>query len=274
MKFYLIATKGRKKGFPVPISVDLFMIGSGKECQMRLTPGIAPPQICALVSRDKKIFVRDLNSQRPVLINNALVPPGEEWPLHKGDLLQTGKLEFMLQFREKALSQKDLEEWALGCLDAACQTEFDDPDEELLTERVTRHTTPARAAASILDRLALRRGEIHGRLRVGQDGPITVIRFNDRHLVDEGEISLIHKDLHEHLNRPNLRVLLDCKNVRRMSTAAVMMIDELCTWLRPWGSSLALCRIRPELQSAFRGLPLDNRIPQFSDKLSALSARW
>ena len=129
-------------------------------------------------------------------------------------------------------------------------------------------------AASMLDALALRRGEVHGRLRVGQDGDITIIRFNDRHLVDEGEISLIHKDLHEHLNRPNLRVLLDCKNVKRMSTAAVMMFDELCTWLKPWGSTMALCRVRSELQDAFKGLPLTNHIRQFADKPSALATRW
>jgi anti-anti-sigma regulatory factor len=274
MKFYLIVTKGKHKGMPLPITVDLFMIGSGKECQLRCKKREIPEELCALVTRETKVFVRDLHSRCPVLVNSALVPPGEEWPLHKGDLLQVGKLEFMLQFREKPLSQRDLEEWALGCLDTACSREFEDPDELLITERVRKATTPAQAAASILDRLALRRGEIHGRLRVGQEGPVTVIRFNDRHLVDESEISLIHKDLHEHLNRPNLRVLLDCKNVKRMSTAAAMMMDELCTWLKPWGSTLALCRIRPELQRAFRGLPLTNHLPQFPDKPSALAARW
>src|SRR4051812_26654998 len=98
MKFYLIVAQGRKKGLPIPITVDLFMIGSGKECQLRSKTSNVPPQVCALVNRDKKVFVRDLNSGRPVLVNGALVPPGEEWPLHMGDILQTGKLEFMLQF--------------------------------------------------------------------------------------------------------------------------------------------------------------------------------
>jgi hypothetical protein len=274
MKFYLIVTKGKKKGMPIPITVDLFMIGSGKECQLRCKQGSVPPELCALVSRERKVFVRDLNSGQTVLVNQALVPPGEEWPLHKGDLLQVGRLEFMLQFSEKPLSQRDLEEWALGCLDTSCKREFADPDELLMTQRVARATTPAQAAASILDTLAMRRGEVHGRLRVGQEGNVTVIRFNDRNLVDEGEISLIHKDLHEHLNRSNLRVLLDCKNIKRMSTAAVTMMDELCTWLRPWGSTLAICRVRSELQGIFHGLPLNNRIPQFADKNLALAARW
>jgi anti-anti-sigma regulatory factor len=259
---------------PIPITVDLFMIGSGKECQLRRNRPGFPPQVCALVCRERKVFVRDLNSEQPVLINGSLVPPGEEWPLHKGDVLQIGKLEFMLQFHEKPLNQRDLEEWALGCLDTACSREFDDPDQELMTERVSRATTPAQAAASILDNLALRRGEVVGRLRVGMESNVTIIRFNDRNLVDEGEISLIHKELHEHLNRANLRVLLDCKNIKRMSTVAVTMMDELCTWLRPWGSTLAICRVRPELLKIFKGLPLDNHIPQFPDKSTALAARW
>jgi anti-anti-sigma regulatory factor len=273
MKFYLIPTKGKQKGYPIPITVDLFMIGSGIECQMRVKRADVPLEWCALVNRDNKVFVRDLHSCEPVLVNGALVPPGEQWPLHQGDLVQLGAMELMLQLREKPLSQKDLEEWALGCLDLSGKREFDDQDEKL-SARIQKTTNAADAAAVMLDHLALQRGDIHGRLRIGLDADVTVIRFNDAQLVDEGEISLIHKELHDHLNKPNLRVLLDCKNVKRMSTAAVVMMDELCSWLRPWGSSMALCRVRPELQKAFKGLPLANRIPQFSEKETALAARW
>lgn len=273
MKFYLILAKGKQKGLPIPISVDLFMIGAAKECQLRCKKDDMPAKMCALVSRDKKVFVRDFSSGEPTTVNGTLVPPGGEWPLHTGDRLQVGRLEFILEVREKPMGQRDLEEWALGCLDSVRDHEYDDPD-EMLTKGQNRQATPSLAAASILDRLAARRGEVHGRLRVGFEGNITVIRFNDRYLVEESEISLIHKELHDHLNRPNLRVLLDCKQIKRMSTAAIMMMDELCTWLKPWGSTLALCRVRPELQDAFKGLPLSNRLRQFPDKAAALEARW
>src|SRR6267378_133355 len=113
MKFYLIVAKGRKQGFPIPITVDLFMIGSAKVCQLRPRHKKIGPQQCALVRRERKIFVRDLGSEHPTLVNGSLVPPGDEWPLHAGDRLEIGPLEFVVQFRERALSQRDLEEWAL-----------------------------------------------------------------------------------------------------------------------------------------------------------------
>jgi anti-anti-sigma regulatory factor len=274
MKSFLIVASGKRKGFPIPIQADLFMIGSGKECQLRCkTPG-TPPRQCAIVIRDKKIFVRDLNSGEPTLINDSLLPPGEEWPLHPGDRLSAGKLEFILQLQNKPLAQKDLEEWALNSLDMATQEREDPDDEELMTARRPRASTPSEAAAAILGKLSSLRGEVVGRLRIIQEGTITVIRFNDRYLVDEAEITLINKELHDHLNKANMRVLLDCKNVRRMSTAAVAMLDDLCTWLKPWGSTLALCRIRPELQEILRRLLLQNKIPHFSDRESALAARW
>ena len=117
-------------------------------------------------------------------------------------------------------------------------------------------------------------GRLVGRLRIGKDSGITIVRFNDVYLVEESEIALVKKELHENLNRPNLRVLLDCKNVRRLSTTAVAMIDELNTWMRPWGSSLALCRVRAELRDILTQLSLHYPIPHFTDKQVAMSSKW
>jgi anti-anti-sigma regulatory factor len=274
MKFYLIVSKGKKQGMPIPITVDLFLMGSDKVCQLHSNKEGIGPQHCALVNREKKVFVRDLDSGNPTLVNGSMVPPGEEWPLHAGDRLQLGPLEFMIQMREKALSQRDLEEWALRCLDHNAEREFEDPDEELTSPQRHKAVNAAQAAASILDHLQARRGLVKGRLRIGKDSGITIVRFNDRYLVEEAEIALVKKELTENLAHANLRVLLDCKNVRRMSTAAVTMIDELHVWLRPWGSKLALCRVRPELQDILPQLNLRAPIPHFPDKQTALSAKW
>ena len=74
----------------------------------------------------------------------------------------------------------------------------------------------------------------------GVDSGITTVRFNDRHLVEEAEIGLIKAELQENLSKPNLRVLLDLKNVRRLSTAAVVMIFDVSRWLRNKGSTVAM----------------------------------
>jgi anti-anti-sigma regulatory factor len=272
MKFYLIVATGKKQGMPIPIDIDLFLIGAAKECQLRAkVPGVGEQQ-CALVTRERKCFVRDLNSGHPTLLNDELVPPGDEWPLHPGDRLKVSRLEFMVQFTEKPLSQRDLEEWALRCLDVSSQPELDDEDE--FGSNPATADTPAQAAASILDRLQARRGLVCGRLRIGREEGVLIVRFNDVSLVEEAEIALVRKELRDNLTRPNLRVLLDCKNVKRMSTTAVQMLDELFGWLRPWGSSLALCRVRPELEGILHVLHLNHSIPHFKDKQTALTTRW
>jgi hypothetical protein len=276
MKVYLIVAKGKHEGMPIPIEVDLFLIGSSPECQLRSTlPGLAP-QHCALIRRDGKLFLRDLDGGAPTLVNGELLPPGEEWPLHRGDRLEMGPCEFMLQFQERQLSRRDLEEWALRSLDQNYERER---EKEMLWDvepepRPDKPVTPAQAAAAILEKLQAHRGEIRGRMRISREGSVTVACINDVFLVEAAEIGLINKELRENLGKPNLRVLLDFKNIKRMSTVAVKMIDEVCSWLKPWGSTVAMCRIRPEIEGIMKDLALRNQIPVFPDKRSALAARW
>ena len=70
MKFYLIVAKGTKKGMPIPITVDLFLIGSEKMCQLRAqTLG---PKHCAIVNHDNKVFIRDMGSGETTLVNESV----------------------------------------------------------------------------------------------------------------------------------------------------------------------------------------------------------
>jgi anti-anti-sigma regulatory factor len=267
MKFYLIVAKGNKKGMPIPITVDLFLIGSDPICQLRAKN--LGPRHCALVSRERKVFCRDMDSGEPTLVNGEALQPGIEWPLHKGDLLSFGNLEFMIQLSEKELSKKDLEEWAATCLDV-------NSDRNLFEEGADdfhKASTASAAAANIIDRLTVQRGVVLGRLRVGREGGITSVRFNDDMLVEPAEVALIRKELGDQLNRPSLRVLLDFKNVKRMSTAGVAMVRDFCRWLKPFGSTIAFCRIRNELRDMMDVFKMDN-IPYFHDKKAALKADW
>lgn len=269
MKFYLIVAKGKQKGLPIPITIDLFMIGSTDMCQLRShLPGVGPEH-CALVVRERKVFIRDLNSGEPTTLNGTLVPPGEECPLHAGDRIEIGPLEFMIQFHEKPLSQRDLEEWAAKCLDVTEEQELFDED----ADDFHKQTTAASAAASIIDKLQAQRGLVMGRLRIGRDQGVTTVRFNDRQLVDESEVALVKKELCHYLGKPNLRVLLDFKNVRRLSTVGVQMIGDFYTWLRPWGSTMALCRVRGDLQAILATMEL-SKIPLYKDKHEAIAQRW
>ena len=99
-----------------------------------------------------------------------------------------------------------------------------------------------------------------------------MVRLNDAYLVEEAEVALIKKELLAALLHPNLRVLLDFKKVRRMSSVAAEMIHDLHRHLESKGRKLALCRLHPELQSILKTLHIP--LPQFRDKTSALAANW
>lgn len=268
MKFYLIVAKGTKQGMPIPITIDLFLVGSDKICQLRKES--LGGRHCAFVTRDKKVFVRDMDSGQPTIVNGSAIPNGAEWPLHAGDRIGVGPLEFMIQYREKALSQKDLEEWAMTCLDGQRDQEIDD---EVTVDKHRSSASAASAAQSILNQLNAMKGLVKGRLRIGHEFGATVVRFNDHMLVDESEIALVKKELCDNLNKPNLRVLLDLKSVRKLSSAAVIMLADIYRWLKPWGSTMAVCRIRSEMESAMGLLSVEN-IPVFKDKRTALAAKW
>jgi anti-anti-sigma regulatory factor len=266
MKVYLIVTKGSKQGMPIPIGVDLFMLGSDKICQLR-APNL-PPKQCALIRREKKVFVCDFDSGAPTLINDQLLPPGEEWPLHARDRIDVGGLHFMVQFHEKALSGRDLEEWAASCLDIEEKRNILDE-----SDFFHRKTNAADAAAQIIDKMNVIKGQVMGRLRIGREQGVTTVRINDTIIVEEAEIQHIKKELTDNLNRPNLRILLDLKNVRRMSTNAISMITDFSRWARPFGSKVAICRIRPELKDMMAIMQVAN-IPIFPDKPTAYASKW
>jgi anti-anti-sigma regulatory factor len=282
MKLYLIVAKGKQKGLPIPIKVDLFLMGSDSICQLRSKlPGISG-QHCALVTRDNKVFVRDLEGGK-TFINEELMPPGEEWPIHAGDHIALGPLEFVFQFHERQLSQKDAEEWALKSLDKEAARKGgdgeaepeDDPDSGLIPAPAPPENASS-AAASLLDKLTAQRGVVKGRLRVTDSGNIKILRFNDTFLVEEAEITYIKKELLQNLEGRSgpKRYLLDFKNVARMSSVAGEMLKEVRRRVYSLGGSLALCRVRPELQLILETIGFIPEIKHFKSKDEALEERW
>jgi hypothetical protein len=273
MKLYLIVAKGARQGMPILISSELFMMGSDRMCQLRSQmPGIGG-QHCMLTHRDNKVFLRDLGSGETTVINGEVLPPDTEWPLHTGNRIEIGPLEFLVQFSEQEIARKDVEEWALKCLDA--QSKDRDVVEDLeLMARHEKAINAAKAAEGILDRLGAQRGLVKGRLRISLENGVTVVKINDAFLVDEAELALIEKEIRENLCKPNLRVMLDMKNVRRCASQAVSMIGELATWLASWGSTFSVCRLRHELRQALMMLPQLQKILFFEDKPDGLKAKW
>jgi anti-anti-sigma regulatory factor len=273
MKVYLIVASGKRKGFPILLQQTLFMLGSDDVCQLRSPlPGIAPRH-CAVRVDDRKVFLRDLGSEEGTLVNGARMPASEEWALHKGDRIAVGPLEFMVQFTELNLKKNDAEEWALKCLDGQDEEREVLEDLELMA-RKEDFANAAMAAQGILDRLTAQRGVVKGRLRVSREGQVTCVRLLDSFLVAEAEIALLRKELFDSLNQPGLRILIDCKQLARMSAAAAEMFGDIAHHLHVNRCSMAVCRLKPELQSILQMLPMFENVHFFRDKPIALSAAW
>jgi anti-anti-sigma regulatory factor len=275
MKFYLIVARGKKRGMPIPIEIDLFLVGSANMCQLRAEHEDIGGQHCAFAVRGTKVFLRDLGSGKATQINGEVMPSSEEWPLHKGDKVAVGPLQFMVNFREKQLSQRDLEEWALKQLDEDHGPKLSALEElEAVNTAAVDRADAASVANAIIGRLNAQKGVLRGRLRISQDGSVTLVRIQDVFLVDDAELVHLRKELHDNLGHPNLRVLIDFKNVRRMSTAAAELFAEMVEWLRRTGGTLAMCRLRPELRGMMQGMQSVYGFRIFPDKDAALKQRW
>lgn len=277
MRVMLVVSDGKYQGTVVEIKRDLFLIGNDPACQLRINaPGISR-QHCAIVMRTNKVFVRNLRTGEAIVqVNDQPVGPGEEVPLHANDRLIIGPAKFKVQFKEKQLHQRDAEEWALKALDQAFQhTEEETQSADPLSRALeARPSSAADAAAQILAQFALQRGVVRGRLRIGEEQGVTTIRFNDIHLVEEAEIQSIRRELLQAVQRPRMRVLLDFKNVRRMSSAAAEMIRELYHLVTSNQGKMALCRVRPEFLAGLNEAGLLKLIRHFRDKHAALQAEW
>ena len=71
-----------------------------------------------------------------------------------------------------------------------------------------------------------------------------------------------------------MRILLDFKNVRRLSAAAVEMLVDLSRWLAGQQSRLAMCRLAPELQWLLGTLNAIQPVKHYEEKLAALNSSW
>jgi len=275
MKFFLIVSKGKKRGLPIPIEIDLFLIGTAPMCQLRAVYDSIGEQHCAFAVRGQKVFLRDLGSGKATIVNGEVMPGSEEWPLHKGDKIGVGPLEFMINFREKQLNQRDLEEWALKQLDEDIGPRTSAIEEIAKANNIVVDVDSASSVANaMISKMNAAKGVVRGRLRISQEATITIVRINDVYLVDDAELTHLKKELHDNLTHPNLRVLLDFKNVRRMSTAAADMFGDLIQWLRRQGSTLAMARLRPELAKMLEGMQSMYAFRLFADKEAALLQRW
>jgi len=90
------------------------------------------------------------------------------------------------------------------------------------------------------------------RLELAEIGAVTVIRFVDRKILDEGNIQELGKELFALVEEDNRKsLLLNFSAVEFLSSAALGKLITLDKKVKAHGGKLKLCKIRPEIYEVF-----------------------
>lgn len=98
MKLRLVVlSEGQAKGKAILIAHPQFIIGRDKQCQLRPVSSLISKRHCAVLIRDEKAYIRDLESTNGTVLNDEPVKGEEE--LKEGDVLQVGPLIFRVEIQ-------------------------------------------------------------------------------------------------------------------------------------------------------------------------------
>jgi len=113
----------------------------------------------------------------------------------------------------------------------------------------------------------------HQRLQVSEVGGVTVVRFVDKKILDEGNIQELGKELFALVEEDNRKsILLNFTDVEFLSSAALGKLITLDKKVKAHGGKLKLCTIRPEIYEVFAITKLNKLFDIRSDEPEALDS--
>jgi anti-sigma B factor antagonist len=107
--------------------------------------------------------------------------------------------------------------------------------------------------------------EAKSNLRITDEGEVKMVEFADRKILDELTITQIGEQLTDLVaSLPNIRILLNFKNVEHLSSAALGMLITLERQVKEKQGRLKLSNIRPQIFEVFKITRL-NRLFEIHD---------
>jgi predicted component of type VI protein secretion system len=98
MKFSLtVLSAGAMQGKVISIGLAQFLIGRGRECNLRPASPLISKRHCALLTRGGKVFVKDFASTNGTFLNDEAIK--EECELKDDDCLKVGPLAFRINLK-------------------------------------------------------------------------------------------------------------------------------------------------------------------------------
>ncbi len=107
------------------------------------------------------------------------------------------------------------------------------------------------------------------RFEIEEVGDVTVAKFIDKKILDEGNIQIIGNQLFALLEEDGrLKIVLDFSNVEYLSSAALGKLITMDKKVKAAKGKLRLCAIRPDIYEVFAITKL-NRLFDMKDNLEA-----
>jgi len=100
MQVKLKILKGPNVGKEVKVPAPKCLIGRGEGCHMRAQSDAVSRRHCVIVTSEKEVVIRDLNSRNGTVVNEQKI--SEETILLHGDIVRIGPLEFEVCVEQKA----------------------------------------------------------------------------------------------------------------------------------------------------------------------------
>lgn len=104
MRISLEVTQGAKAGAKIPVPLPQFIVGRDPQCHLRPASPLISKRHCALLAKNGKAYVRDLNSTNGTFVNEQQVK--DEVELHEADQLRLGPLVFIVRVEAAAPARK------------------------------------------------------------------------------------------------------------------------------------------------------------------------
>ncbi|MEZ6087171.1 MAG: FHA domain-containing protein [Pirellulaceae bacterium] len=100
MEAELIIACGSHKGEVVKVDNDVFLIGRSSKADLRVKSDSVSRKHCAIIARQGKVYVADMESRNGTIINGTKIPTEKKVRLQDGDILQVGKMKLIIQIVE------------------------------------------------------------------------------------------------------------------------------------------------------------------------------
>lgn len=114
---------------------------------------------------------------------------------------------------------------------------------------------------------------VHRRIQVSEVGDVTVVRFQDRKILDAANIQELGEELFALVEQEKRKsLLLNFTDVQFLSSAALNKIIVLDKKVKAAGGKLKLCRLLPEIMEIFVITRLHQLFDIREDEQEALAA--